>query len=411
MRLTRPTPAANDTFHIFADWAAMNLHEYQAKTLLQKYGIPVPRGAVASAAAEARQRASELGGNSWAVKAQVHAGDRKAAGGVQIVDSPGAVEAAAGRLLGNRIVTSQTGPEGIEVQAVYVEEAFDLDREIYAAVLVNRARAKVSVIVNPKGGAGVESALSDRNSAIEVDIGQDGVVEGEIARIAEALALTQDQASDIAGILVNARRAFVELDASLIEFNPIAVTAGGAVLVLDVKMTIDDNAMFRHPELEQYRDESEVHPQEREAHRFEINYARMGGNIGVVTSGAGLGLAMIDMVKAAGGEPANFMDVRPMASREQVAEGIRLLLGDDRIRVILAMPVGGGLLHCDTIAEGITTVYRKDRNMVPVVYNAAGTGKEMSEMTLRNQGVPVEFADSMEEAVREAVRIANARAA
>lgn len=389
----------------------MNLHEHQAKALLKKYGIPIPQGALALSESEARDRAAELGGRSWAVKAQVHAGDRHAAGGVRIVDSPDGAAEAARQLLGKRIVTSQTGPEGIEVKKVYVEQAYDLEREVYAAVLVNRAQSRVSVIVNPEGGSGVESALADRDKVVEVTLGPDGAGKEEVARLARSLALSEDKAAAIANILTKARRAFTELDASLIEFNPLAITSAGEVVVLDVKMTIDDNAMFRHPELEELRDEDEVDPQEREAHRFEINYARMNGNIGVVTSGAGFGLATIDMVKAAGGEPANFMDVRPMASRDQVAEGIRLLLRDKRVRVILVMPVGGGLLHCDTIAEGISTVFRKEKNVVPVVYHAAGTGKEISEMTLRNQGVPVEFADSMEEAVREAVRIAKARAA
>jgi len=389
----------------------MNLQEYQAKTLLEEYGIPVPQGALALSASEAGERAAALGGTAWAVKAQVHAGNRSAAGGVRLVDSPEGVAKATGQILGKRIVTSQTGSEGIEVKKVYIEQAFPLEREIYAAVLVNRAQARVSVIVNPEGGVGVESALAERDKVAEIAIGTDGIDKEETARLGKHLGLSEDKAAAVAGVLVKARRAFLELDASLIEFNPLAITSAGDVVVLDVKMTIDDNAMFRHPELEQLRDEDEVDPQEREAHRFEINYARMDGNIGVVTSGAGFGLATIDMIKEAGGNPANFMDVRPMASRDQVAEGIRLLLRDKRVRVILVMPVGGGLLHCDTIAEGISAVFRKERNILPLVYHAAGTGKEISELTLRNQGVPIEFADSMEEAVREAVRIAKARAA
>lgn len=387
----------------------MNLHEYQAKELLGRYGIPVPRGAVASSAGEAREGARELGGGTLVVKAQVHAGDRKAAGGIRIVSGEAEVADVAAKLIGRRIVTSQTPPEGIAVKKVYVEQALDVEREIYAAVLVNRAEAKVSVVVNRQGGSGVESALTQRENLIEVAADADGVDAAETKRLGEALSISAEQAAALARILSEARRAFFELDASLIEFNPIAVTRDGGVTVLDVKMSIDDNAMFRHPELEELRDEDEIDPLEREAHRFEINYARMNGNIGIVTSGAGFGLAAIDMIKAAGGEPANFMDVRPMASRDQVAEGIRLLARDKRVRVILAMPVGGGLLHCDTIAEGISSVFRKDGKILPVVYHAAGTGKEISEMTLRNQGVPAAFADSMEEAVREAVRIAGSR--
>ncbi|HMB47654.1 MAG TPA: ATP-grasp domain-containing protein, partial [Afifellaceae bacterium] len=278
----------------------MNLQEYQAKTLLEEYGIPVPQGALALSASEAGERAAALGGTAWAVKAQVHAGNRSAAGGVRLVDSPEGVAKATGQILGKRIVTSQTGSEGIEVKKVYIEQAFPLEREIYAAVLVNRAQARVSVIVNPEGGVGVESALAERDKVAEIAIGTDGIDNEEFARLGTHRGLSEDEAAAVAGVLVKARRAFLELDASLIEFNPLAITSAGDVVVLDVKMTIDDNATFRHPELEQLRDEDEVDPQEREAHRFEINYARMDGNIGVVTSGAGFGLATIDMIKEAG---------------------------------------------------------------------------------------------------------------
>lgn len=384
----------------------MNLHEYQAKALLQEYGIPIPPGSIAASAAEAEARARALGGAKLVVKAQVHAGQRGPAGGVRIVDSAEQAGKAASEMLGKTIVTPQTGRDGIVVNKVYVEQAADIAREIYAAVLVDRSKARVSVILNREGGANVEAALRRRDSLIEMPVTGDGLDQAAVTQLAGDLGITPEQAARVGEILRQARHAFIELDASLIEFNPLAVTEGGDILALDLKMVLDDNALSRHPELEALRDDDDVDPRAREASRFEINYTRMDGNIGIMTTGAGLGLAAIDMVKTAGGEPANFMDVRPMASRSQVADGIALLLGDKRIRVVLVLAVGGGLLHCDTIAEGIATAVRKSSGKIPIVYNGAGTGKEISELTLRNQGVAVALADSMEEAAREAVRIA-----
>ena len=389
----------------------MNLHEYQAKALLREYGAAIPDGVLAASSEEAADAARKLSGDSWVVKAQIHAGARAQAGGVRMVSSPDEAAAAARGLLGKRIVTAQTGPEGIAVKSVYVEKACDVDREIYAAILVHRAKASVVVLVGREGGTGVERTLARRETLYELPFGPDGADRAGIAGMAEFLSIQQDQAEKLASMLAQARRAFMELDARLIEINPLAMTTDGDVVALDAKMIIDDNAMWRHPELEELRDEDEIHPQERAADRFEINYARMDGDIGILTMGAGLGLATMDMVIDGGGRPADFMDVRPMATREQVAEGVKLLLDDERVKVILVMAVGGGLLHCDTIAEGLSSVFRKTGATKPVVYCAAGTGKEISEMTLKNQGVPVAITASMEEAVEEAVRIAGSRAA
>jgi len=389
----------------------MNLHEYQAKALLREYGAASPDGALAATAEEAAATAQRLGGLAWVVKAQIHAGARAQAGGVRMVSSPDKAAAAARDMLGKRIVTAQTGPEGIVVKTVYVEKAVEVERELYAAILVHRAKAGVVVLVGREGGTGVERTLARRETLFDLPFGPEGADPAGIAGLTKFLSVEQIQAEKIANMLSQARRAFIELDARLIEINPLAVTAGGDIVALDAKMIIDDNAMWRHPELETLRDEDEADPQERAADQFEINYARMDGDIGILTMGAGLGLATMDMVVNEGGRPADFMDVRPMASREQVAEGIRLLLEDSRVKVILVMAVGGGLLHCDTIAEGLSSVFRKTGSAKPVVYYAAGTGKEISELTLKNQGVPVAVTESMEEAVAEAVRIAGSRAA
>ncbi len=389
----------------------MNLHEYQAKALLREYGMPSPQGALVSNAAEAATQAQALGGDTWVVKAQIHAGARAQAGGVRLVSSPEDAAAAARDMLGKHIVTAQTGPEGIAVKSVYVEMARNVAKEIYAAILVERKKASVVVLIGREGGKGVERTLARRETLFELPFGPDGAEQAGITAMAEFLSIQQDQAEQVAEKLTQARRAFIELDARLIEINPLALTAEGDVEALDAKMIIDDNAIWRHPELEKLRDEDETHPQERAADRFEINYARADGDIGILTMGAGLGLATMDMVIDSGGRPANFMDVRPMATREQVSEGVRLLLDDERVKVILVMAVGGGLLHCDTIAEGLSSLFRKTGAAKPVVYYAAGTGKEISEMTLKNQGVPAAITASMEEAVEEAVRIAGSRAA
>lgn len=388
----------------------MNLHEYQAKALLRDYGIPFPQGAVAATADEARDRAGELGGDAWVLKAQVHAGERQAAGGIRIVNTVDEVAKAATGLLGRKIVTGQTGREGLLVKKVYVEQACDVAREIYVALLVNRALARIDLVAAREGGEGVELALTRRESLVDVPVVESGLADADVKRLSEGLDLSAEQAGKVADIAARARKAFVETDASLIEFNPLAVTRTGDIIALDVKMVLDDNALARHPELAELRDEDELDPQEREADRYEHNYVRMDGNIGLMTTGAGLGLAAIDLIKDEGGEPANFMDTRPMASRQQIAEGILLLLRDKRVRVVLVMAIGGGILHCDTIAEGIATAFRQSGAKVPVVYYAAGTGKEISELTLRNQGIPAIFADSMEDAAHEAVRIAGAGA-
>ena len=388
----------------------MNLHEYQAKALLRGYGATCPDGAIAATPEQASGVAQKLGGGAWVVKAQIHAGARAQAGGVRMISSPEEAAATARDLLGKRIVTAQTGPEGIAVKVVYVEKACEVARELYAAILVERAKASVVVLVGREGGAGVERTLARRESLFELPFGPDGAEAAGIAQLAEFLSVELSQAETLAGMLTQARQTFTELDARLIEINPLALTTDGDAVALDAKMIIDDNAMWRHPELEALRDEDEADPQEREADRYEINYVRLDGDIGILTMGAGLGLATMDMVINEGGRPANFMDVRPMATRGQVAEGVKLLLDDRRVTAILVMAVGGGLLHCDTIAEGLSAVFRETDAAKPVVYYAAGTGKEISELTLQNQGVPVAITASMEEAVAEAVRIAGSGA-
>jgi succinyl-CoA synthetase beta subunit len=385
----------------------MNLHEYQAKALLRDYGLPIPKSGVAVTAEGAKARAKEVGGKGWAVKAQVHAGRRGKAGGVRIVDTPEAAGEAAAAMLGTRIVTEQTGRDGLPISKVCVEEALEVEREIYAAVLVNRARATVSVLVSAAGGEDVERSLARPDQVMEVELG--GAAGDASTRLGAFLGLSSETAAAVADILQRTRKAFIDFDASLIELNPLALTSDGGLAVLDVKMVLDDNALPRHPKLAELRDEEEAHPQELEAGRYDLNYVRLDGDIGLLVTGAGLGLAVLDLIKQGGGDAANFMDVRPVASRDEVAEGVRLLLEDARVKVVLVVAMGGGILRCDTIAEGLAEAVRRSGSALPVVYHAAGTGKEISEMTLRNQGFAVTLTDSIEEAAREALRLAQTR--
>ncbi len=385
----------------------MNLHEHQAKTLLRDYGLPVPQGGLATTPEEASALAQVLGGRTWAVKAQIHAGRRKQAGGVRFAGSREAVGEAARELLGRPLVTGQTGREGLLVRSVYVEKSAEVEREIYLAALVDRTVGRLTLIASPTGGAEVEAGLAKAESLVRLspEAGMSPET-AHFAAMAAALGLSGDTAEAAVEVFAEVWKAFLDLDASLIELNPLAVTKDGELAVLDVKMVLDDNALFRHPQLEALRDEDESDPQEREAHRFEMNYVRLDGDIGLMVTGAGLCLATIDMIKRRGGEPANFMDVRPVASGPQIAEGLGILLRSPRVRVILVNAMGGGILRCDTLAEGVAEAYRTSARKLPIVFRGAGTAKELGEMTLRNQGVPAAVFDDLGEAVDEALRLA-----
>jgi succinyl-CoA synthetase beta subunit len=386
----------------------MKIHEYQAKQLLRNHGVPVPEGAVAGTAEAAEAAARELGGTRWVVKAQVHAGGRGRAGGVRLVDSHDEVRKAAEKLLGTRLVTAQTGPEGKAVRQVYVERACDVERECYLALLVDRSAGRVSFIASTAGGTDIEEAAArapDRISRATIDPAK-GLDVTQAAGLAADLGLDGALESPAVGLLSGLYDAFVESDADLIEINPLAVTRTGELQVLDVKMSLDDNALFRHPELETLRDEDEVDPSELEAKRFELNYVRLDGNIGVMVNGAGLALATIDILKQHGGAPADFMDVRPVATREHIATGFAMLLRNPKVKAILVNIYGGGILRCDTVAEGVAAACRDIGLEVPLVVRAAGTNMEMCRKILVGQGIPAIFARDMAEAAAEAVAAA-----
>jgi len=381
----------------------MNIHEYQAKQLLAKYGIPVPRGGVAFTAREAEKVAADIGGNGWAVKAQILAGDRGRAGGVKLVRSIPDVREVAASLLGETLTTPQTGSEGEAVRRVYIEEGCDIARELYAGVVVDRGTSRVTLITSTEGGAAIEDIAAehpDKIHKLAIDP-TEGLLSGKAREHAEALGLEHAQVDVAERIMLGMYEAFVDLDASLIEINPMVVTRTGDVLALDAKMSFDDNALFRHKEIADLRDAEDPGRLERARHGF--NYIKLDGNIGCMVNGAALAMATMDVIKLCGGEPANFLDVPPVASREQIAEAFRLVLSDSDVSAILVNVVGGGITRCDAVAEGMGAAYQAIGRRVPLVVRFEGTNRDLGKKTLRDMGVDFTPADNLQEAAEKAV--------
>jgi succinyl-CoA synthetase beta subunit len=391
----------------------MYIHEFQDKDLLAARGIPLPNGRTAGTVDEAAQAAAALGGTAWAIKAQVHAGARGRAGGVRLAASPSEVTKAATDLLGARLVTDQTGAAGATVKQVYVEEACDIDRELYLMLFVDRSVGRVAVMASAHGGGGIEqlaAASPDRLLTLHIDPVQ-GPDRGELLAFARRLELSEGQRDAAANIIEALYRAFVELDANLIEINPLAVTPAGDLIALDVKMGFDDNALFRHPDIEALRDQEEADPQELAARRSELNFVKLEGEIGCMVTGAGLALATHDILKQLGGEPADFMDIRPVATRAQIAFGFKLLLANPKVKAILVNIYGGGIMRCDTIAEAIASAVKEGGLGVPLVVRAAGTNKEICKKVLTGQGIDCAFVDDIAAAAKAAIAAARREAA
>jgi succinyl-CoA synthetase beta subunit len=388
----------------------MRLHEFQAKRLLADYGLPIPRGVVALTPDEAEAVARDLGAARIAVKAQIHAGERLQAGGVRIVHGPSMARSAAADMIGQTLVTAQTDEAGETVRRVYVEEGVAAERSIHLALLVDPSVGGLVAIGSAEGGEGVEERarrgeLSQAKVALPVGAPAD---RSEVAGFLSRIGL--DGAANAAGcdLVEGLRRAFVELDASLIEINPLAVLASGELKALDVKMTIDDNALFRRPELASLRDDG-ADRIKLSAHRDQLNFVQLDGDIGLVSNGAGLGLATLDMVTAAGGRPANFMDVRTTARSLDIAHGFALLLDNPKIRTLLINVHGGGMQSCDTIAEGLGVALRRSGRKVPVVVRLAGQNAELGRYRLQSFGCAVIEAPDMGAAAERAVQVAAGR--
>ena len=380
----------------------MNIHEYQAKSLMAKFGVAVPRGAVAYTAGEAEEAAKSLGGSIWAVKAQIHAGGRGKAGGVKLARSLPEVRQAAESLLGHLLVTHQTGSQGKEVKRVYVESGCDIARELYLGMLIDRVSSRVVVMASTEGGTEIETvAANTPEKIIRVAIDPaSGLMPHHARRIAYGLGLEGDQVAPAVKFIAAMYRAFVELDASVVEINPLVVTRQGEVMALDAKMNFDDNALFRHKDVEDLRDESEEDPAELEAARHGLNYIKLDGNIGCMVNGAGLAMATMDIIKLYGGSPANFLDVGGGATRERVTAAFKLILSDPHVEGIL-VNIFGGIMRCDVIAEGVVAAAKEISLGVPLVVRLEGTNVELGKKILRESGLPIVSADNLADAAEK----------
>ena len=384
----------------------MNIHEYQGKALLARHGVGVPRGEAVFTTTDARQVAHRLGGRV-VVKAQIHAGGRGKGGGVELVDDADEARQVADRMLGMTLVTAQTGPVGREVSRLLVEEGLEIASELYLGVLVDRARQRALMMASAAGGMEIEQVAAETPELIHrVSIHPTrGLAPFEARRLAYAVGLTGRVAGKAAVLMRQVYAAFLASDASLIEINPLVVTAGGDVLALDAKVTLDDSALFRHPELAELRDLAEEEALEIEASKHALNYIRLDGSIGCMVNGAGLAMATMDIIKLAGGEPANFLDVGGGANAEQIRNAFRILLSDERVRAVL-INIFGGILRCDVLAEGVIAAVRELGVEVPVVIRMEGTNVEEGKLMLKDSGLNFTTADSMGEAARQAVGLA-----
>lgn len=386
----------------------MNLYEFQAKELISRFGIEIPRGRVAGSAEDAERLARRLAFARFAIKAQIHGGARGRAGGIRFAGSPEEARAITSQLMARPLVTSQTKPTGEKVRWVYVEEAFDIAREIYAAVIINRSRGVLELIVSGQGGIEIEEAVAADQSIIHrFLIAPDAATCGaEAAAAAAAVGLDGVVAAKAADVFTSMVRLAVELDATLVEINPLAVTRDGRLVALDARLTIDPNAMFRHPALSALRAQIQVEegdPKELAADRHQINYQKMDGAIGMVVNGAGLALATLDMVIDAGGRPANFMDIRTTASSLDIAYGVEVILENPAVRVVLVNIHGGGMQRCDTVAEGIAVACRRARRVVPFIVRFAGNNAEFARVRLKSSGIAFTDAADLDEAVALAI--------
>ncbi len=385
----------------------MNIHEYQAKSLLKSFGAPVLKGGVAYTPQEAVEVAQELGGPVWVVKAQIHAGGRGKAGGVKVVKSIEEVEQAAKALLGHKLVTHQTGPEGKEVHRVYVEDGCRIAKEYYFSILIDRASGRPAVIASSEGGMDIEEVAATHPDKI-VKLVIDpliGMAPFYQRRIAFGLGMKGDVAKKAMKVFAALYDAFVALDASLVEINPLVETEEGEVILLDAKMAFDDNALFRHPEIRDLRDESEEDPMEVRAAKYGLNYIRLDGNIGCMVNGAGLAMATMDIIKIKGGEPANFLDVGGGATRERVTEAFKIILSDENVEGIL-VNIFGGIMRCDVIAEGVIAAAREVDLQVPLVVRLEGTNVELGKKMLAESGLAIIPASDLDDAAEKAVKAA-----
>ena len=382
----------------------MDIHEYQAKALLSDFGMPIARGGLAYSPEQAAYRAKEIGGEKWVVKAQIHSGARGKAGGVKLCNDEHEVLEAAEELLGKRLVTHQTGPRGKLVYRLYIEEAMAIAREIYLSFLLDRASEQVMVVASSSGGIDIEQvAEKDPDSIIRISVEPAvGMQAFQAREVAFALGLEASQISQAVIAIRACYRAFRDLDATMVEINPLVVTEDGRLLALDAKMSFDDNALFRRQQISELRDKSQEDPREMAAADRGLSYVGLDGNIGCIINGAGLAMATMDMIKHVGGEPANFLDIGGGASPERVAKAFNLVLSDERVEAIL-VNIFAGINRCDWVAEGVIQAMHKLDVKVPVVVRLSGTNVEQGQSILADSDVELITADTLAEAAEKAV--------
>jgi succinyl-CoA synthetase beta subunit len=388
----------------------MKIHEYQAKAILGRYGVPVPRGEVAFSVQEAGEIARRLGGDVVVVKAQIHAGGRGKAGGVKVVRSAEEAEEAAKALIGHKLVTYQSGPAGQMVSRLLIEEGLAIDRELYLSIVIDRSTRQPVLMVSAEGGMDIEEVAAKTPEKIFKEFIDPavGLMPFQARKLAFALELTGDQVSKASKMMLALYQAFIGTDASLLEINPLIVTKGGDLLALDAKMNFDDNALYRHADIRDLRDLSEEDPLEVEASKYSLNYIRLDGNIGCMVNGAGLAMATMDIIKLAGGMPANFLDVGGGANAEQIRNAFKILMSDANVKAVL-INIFGGILRCDILASGVIAAVKELGVPVPIVIRMKGTNVEEGKRMLAESGLNFTTADTMNEAAERVVALAGGR--
>ena len=382
----------------------MDIHEYQAKDVLAKFGVQVAQGALAYSPEQAAYRARELGGDKWVVKAQVHAGGRGKAGGVKICETENEIQTACENMFGKKLITHQTSPAGKGIYRVYVEAAVAIDREIYLGFVLDRSSQRVMVVASREGGMEIEEISEERPDSIvrsTIDPAV-GLLDFQSREIAFALGLEPNLIQQMVRTLKSCYRAFTDLDATMVEINPLVITSDKRILALDAKMTFDDNALFRHPQISELRDKSQEDPRESRAADRGLSYVGLEGNIGCIVNGAGLAMATMDTIKLAGGEPANFLDIGGGATPERVAKAFRLVMSDQNVQAVL-VNIFAGINRCDWVAAGVVQALKEVNVEVPVVIRLAGTNVEEGQRILAQSGLPIIRANTLMEAAERVV--------
>ncbi|NWF39521.1 ADP-forming succinate--CoA ligase subunit beta [Mariprofundus sp. NF] len=388
----------------------MNIHEYQAKAMLSEFGVPVPRGVLALSVDEAVAASDQLGGDLWVVKAQIHAGGRGKAGGVRLCRSKREVRIAAEALLGSTLITKQTGEAGKEVKRLYVEEGLNINSEFYLSLLVDRETEKVAFVVSPAGGMDIEEvAASSPEKILTLSVAGDQPSEYECTTIAAFLGLQGPQVAACADLLAKLHAAFCQKDGSMLELNPLILTADGDLVALDAKFVADSNGLYRHPELVALRDLDEEDPREVEASQFGLNYIALDGRIGCMVNGAGLAMATMDIIQLKGDKPANFLDVGGGVTVDSVCEAFKLLFSDDHVKAVL-VNIFGGIVRCDVIANGLLEAIKTHPMRVPVVMRLVGTNEEEGRRLVKDAGLDVRWATDLDQAAEFAVAAAGEQA-